>query len=62
MTHVLQKLIFHGLDQDIKFDRKEIPQEIIHLFTYELHLILFFFFFDFILCLLVFFLKQHMAH
>ena len=35
VTHVLKKIIFHGVDQDIIFDRFEVPQEIIHLIAYE---------------------------
>ncbi|CAF4210133.1 unnamed protein product, partial [Rotaria magnacalcarata] len=33
ITHILQRIIFHGVNQDILFDRMEIPQELYHLIT-----------------------------
>ncbi len=33
ITHILKKIIFHGVNQDIIFDRFEIPQELYHLIS-----------------------------
>lgn len=33
ITHILKRIIFHGVNQDITFDRYEIPHELYHLVT-----------------------------